>query len=108
MELCGSLKARLVGQPISTEPLPPSMSTISSEIFSEKRTASNFKTGWFDGRGDGVQQSAVKIEEEDERLIQLGIRRELRKEFTNFSTISAIYFSSKLKPWLCAWRARTM
>ena len=64
------------------------MSTISSEVFSEKQAASNFKTGWFDGSGDGVQQNAVKIEEEDERLIQLGIRRELRKEFTNFSTIS--------------------
>lgn len=28
------------------------------------------------------------IEEEDAKLRQLGIRRELRKEFTNFSTIS--------------------
>ena len=30
----------------------------------------------------------LSIEQEDERLHQLGIRRELRKEFTNFSTIS--------------------
>ena len=30
----------------------------------------------------------LTVEQEDERLKQLGIRRELRKEFTNFSTIS--------------------
>lgn len=30
----------------------------------------------------------LAIEQEDERLRQLGIRRELRKEFTNFSTLS--------------------
>lgn len=41
------------------------------------------------GAVDGDKHPAqLAIDEEDERLHQLGIRRELRKEFTNFSTIS--------------------
>ena len=36
----------------------------------------------------GLGHGHLSIEQEDERLQQLGIRRELRKEFTNFSTIS--------------------
>ncbi|KAH8116136.1 amino acid permease-domain-containing protein [Phellopilus nigrolimitatus] len=35
-----------------------------------------------------VNSAQAQIEEEDVRLRQLGIRRELRKEFTNFSTLS--------------------
>ncbi|KDQ58795.1 hypothetical protein JAAARDRAFT_193315 [Jaapia argillacea MUCL 33604] len=35
-----------------------------------------------------VTVGTLTIEEEDERLRQLGIRRELRKEFTNFTTLS--------------------
>lgn len=38
-----------------------------------------------DGKYDGGNLS---IEHEDERLRQLGVRRELRKEFTSFSTLS--------------------
>lgn len=57
------------------------MSTTSSEIFAEKRGVGELEHG---NREGGLSS----IEEEDERLIQLGIRRELRREFTNLSTLS--------------------
>ena len=47
------------------------------------------------GKKDEVAVETVRVcdddgsaSEEDRRLLQLGIRRELRKEFSNFSTIS--------------------
>lgn len=62
------------------------MSTSSSETLAEKKAVrtSEHREGRRGQSGGGLDS----IEEEDERLIQLGIRRELRKEFTNFSTIS--------------------
>lgn len=54
------------------------MSTTSSESFAEKR-------------GDGGHEhrgGLSSTEEEDGRLIQLGIRREFRREFTKLSTLS--------------------
>lgn len=52
-----------------------SMSVASSESFVNKQTTK-------------ADIHLRPIEEEDERLRELGIRRELRKEFTSFSTIS--------------------
>lgn len=60
----------------------PQMSITSSEIFAEKRGDGGLAE--HRGREEGLSS----IEEEDERLIQLGIHRELRREFTNLSTLS--------------------
>lgn len=35
-----------------------------------------------------IETALVSVEEDDNRLQQLGIKRELRKEFTNFTTLS--------------------
>lgn len=35
-----------------------------------------------------IETALVSVEEDDSRLHQLGIKRELRKEFTNFTTLS--------------------
>lgn len=53
------------------------MLSSSAEKFDEKAS---------DGAGDLPQ--SFTVDEEDERLRELGIRRELRKEFTNFTAFS--------------------